>query len=91
VLVRARVVGRALVVRIVDQGPGVAPAESERIFEPFYRAANGRKSEGTGLGLAIAKGFVEANSGTIAVESVPGQGTSFVVKLPVSARAAVTA
>ncbi len=41
-----------------------------------------RRSAGSGLGLAIAKGFVEANGGEIAVESLPGQGTSFVVTLP---------
>jgi two-component system sensor histidine kinase KdpD len=89
VLVRARVVGRALVVRVVDQGPGIPASESDRIFEPFYRAANGKRTTGTGLGLAIAKGFVEANGGTIWVESVPGQGTSFVVSVPIDAAAAV--
>jgi two-component system sensor histidine kinase KdpD len=89
VLVRARVVGRALVVRVVDQGPGIPAAEFERIFEPFYRAANGKRTTGTGLGLAIARGFVEANGGTISVESVPGQGTSFVVSLPTDVPATI--
>ena len=67
-------------VRVVDRGPGIPPGERKRIFEPFYRArqANGH-STGSGLGLAIAKGFVEANGGEIEVESLPGQGTSFVV------------
>lgn len=89
VLVRARVVGRALVVRVVDQGPGIPASESDRIFEPFYRAANGRRTTGTGLGLAIAKSFVEANGGTIWVESVPGQGTSFVVSMPLDVPAVI--
>jgi two-component system sensor histidine kinase KdpD len=80
VQVRSRVVGGNIVVRVVDQGPGIHEGERERLFEPFQHgeAANA----GTGLGLAIAKGLVEANGGEIAVESLPGQGTSFVVTLP---------
>ena len=78
VLVRSRLVGPRLVVRVVDRGPGIPENERERIFEPFYRAG-GQAGGGSGLGLAIAKGFVEANGGEIAVESLPGQGSSFVV------------
>lgn len=81
-----------MIVRIVDQGPGIPRAEQERIFEPFYRGRqrDGASWSGSGLGLAIAKGFVEANGGAISVESLPGQGTSFVVELPVTeAREAV--
>jgi signal transduction histidine kinase len=44
---------------------------------------------GSGLGLAIAKGFVEANGGTIAVESLPGQGTTFIISLPVEGQPAL--
>jgi len=86
VQVRGRLVGPRLVVRVVDQGPGIPEGERERIFEPFFRAgapAGGGVATGagagSGLGLAIAKGFVEANGGEIAVESLPGQGSSFVV------------
>lgn len=77
---RSRLVGGDLVVRVVDQGPGIPESEWQRIFEPFQRGdvAN----TGSGLGLAIAKGFIEANGGKIAIESLPGQGTSFVVTLP---------
>jgi len=83
VSLRARVVGGRLLVRVVDQGPGIAPSEHERIFSPFYRSARtAGAASGSGLGLAIAKGFVEANGGRIAVESLPGQGTSFVVAFP---------
>jgi K+-sensing histidine kinase KdpD len=80
VSVRSRPRGGNIVVRVVDQGPGIPESEWARIFEPFQRgdAAN----TGSGLGLAIAKGFVEANGGEIAIESLPGQGTSFVVTLP---------
>jgi two-component system sensor histidine kinase KdpD len=83
VSVRARAVGPRVLVRVVDRGPGVPAAETARIFEPFYRApgaANGHR--GSGLGLAIVRGFVEANGGRVWVESLPGQGSSFVVELP---------
>jgi two-component system sensor histidine kinase KdpD len=80
--------GPRVVVRVVDQGPGIGSAERDRIFEPFYRvpthpSGSGEAGAGSGLGLSIAKGFVEANGGTIAVESLPGQGSSFVVSLPI--------
>jgi two-component system sensor histidine kinase KdpD len=86
VSVHVRRTGPRVVVRVVDQGPGIEPAERARIFEPFYRvaASRGQPSAGSGLGLAIAKGFVELGGGTIAVESLPGQGTSFVVSLPIA-------
>jgi K+-sensing histidine kinase KdpD len=79
VLVRSRLVGPRVVVRIVDQGPGIPEGERERIFEPFYRSESGAAGGGSGLGLAIARGFIEANGGEIGVESLPGQGSSFVV------------
>ena len=79
--VRARVSGGRLLVRVVDRGPGISPADQERIFEPFFRA-DSRDAAGSGLGLAIVKGFVEANGGKVRVESLPGQGASFVVALP---------
>jgi two-component system sensor histidine kinase KdpD len=91
VQVRARVVGHRLVVRIVDQGRGMTPAESQHIFEPFYRGPQATPGSGSGLGLAIAKGFVEANGGTLRVESVPGQGTTFVVTFPLDPIAAMPA
>lgn len=88
VSVRARAVGGRLIVRVVDRGPGIPPAQLERVFEPFYTALStdgGRR--GSGLGLAIARGFIEANGGQIVAESLPRQGTTFVVTLPLPARA----
>ena len=82
VLVRSRVVGPRIVVRVVDRGPGIPVTERERIFEPFYRAGGAKAGSGSGLGLAIARGFVEANDGEIEVESLEGQGSSFVVSFP---------
>jgi two-component system sensor histidine kinase KdpD len=88
--VHARRAGDRVIVSIVDQGPGIDSAEQERIFEPFYRGrAASRSWTGSGLGLAIVKGFVEANGGSISVQSLPGQGTSFVVSLPIGPRSPV--
>ena len=81
VSVRARVSGGRILMRVVDQGPGIPLAEQERIFAPFYRAP-GAAGQGSGLGLAIVRGLLEANGGRVRVESLPGQGTSFVVELP---------
>jgi K+-sensing histidine kinase KdpD len=85
VKVTSRTTGGKIVVRVVDQGPGIPESEWERIFEPFQRGASGRAG-GSGLGLSIAKGFVEANGGEIAIESLPDQGSSFVVGFPLGER-----
>jgi two-component system sensor histidine kinase KdpD len=86
VSVRARDIGARILVRIVDRGPGIPPQQLERVFEPFYRSGNERTGHrGSGLGLAIARGFVEVNGGRVWAESLPGQGTSFVVELPLEA------
>jgi len=94
VSVRAKVVGERLIVRIVDQGPGIPSADQRHVFEPFFRVVTADRAHtthgGSGLGLAIAKGFVEANGGRIWVESVPGQGSSFVVELPVPQKSPLT-
>jgi K+-sensing histidine kinase KdpD len=85
VMVKSRLIAGKITLRVVDQGPGIPESEWRRIFEPFQRGeANGAQG-GSGLGLAIAKGFVEANGGKIAVESLPGQGSSFVVSMPYQA------
>ena len=90
VSVQATRVGDQIVVSVVDQGPGIDRGDRDRIFEPFYRGRSSvdDRPAGSGLGLAIARGFVEANGGTIAVQSLPGQGTSFVVSFPVQGQPA---
>ncbi|HYE16643.1 MAG TPA: HAMP domain-containing sensor histidine kinase, partial [Pyrinomonadaceae bacterium] len=65
---------------ITDRGPGMDGPTRARIFEPFFTT----KKKGTGLGLAIAKQIVEQHGGTINVLSRLGEGTSFVVELPLS-------
>ena len=82
VSIRARAVGSRILVRVVDRGPGVPAVERDRIFEPFYRGDSRNGHRGSGLGLAIVRGFIEANGGRVWVESLPGQGSTFVVELP---------
>ncbi len=87
VQVRGRVTGGRMMIRVVDQGPGIPASELPRIFEPFYRVADSGENVGAGLGLAIVKGLIEANAGQVWAESLPGQGTTFVVELPLTAAA----
>jgi two-component system sensor histidine kinase KdpD len=84
--VHVRVAGERVLIGVVDQGPGIEPSEQTRIFEPFYRGPRAASAAGigSGLGLSIAKGFIEANGGTITVQSLPGQGTSFQIALPIA-------
>ena len=85
VLVRGGATHNRVMVRIVDRGPGMLPAQAERVFEPFHRlAAEGTSHRGSGLGLAIARGFLEANGGRIWAESQPGKETTFVIELPLA-------
>jgi signal transduction histidine kinase/DNA-binding NarL/FixJ family response regulator len=65
-----------------DQGIGIAPADTERIFECFERAVSARHYGGLGLGLYITRQVVEAHGGSIGVSSEPGAGSTFVVELP---------
>jgi two-component system sensor histidine kinase KdpD len=84
VRVQVQAVGSEVRIRVVDHGPGVAPEELERIFEPFHRGARGAgEAGGAGLGLAIARGFAEANGGRVWAESRAGQGATFVLALPI--------
>ena len=72
------------VIRVHDQGIGIAPADRARIFQSFSQvdSSNTRKFGGTGLGLAITKKFAEMHGGCIDVESEAGKGSTFIVRLP---------
>jgi signal transduction histidine kinase len=89
-------VGRAgdwATIRVADTGIGIDADVVDRIFDRFYRAdeARNRDSGGAGLGLAIAKQLVEEHGGRIWVESTPGKGTTFTVRLPMVRRKAAAA
>jgi heavy metal sensor kinase len=74
------------ILAVQDTGIGVAPADRERIFEPFVRldAARARETGGTGLGLAITRAIVVAHGGTLALDSRPGAGSRFTLRLPLA-------
>jgi two-component system sensor histidine kinase KdpD len=78
-----------VIIRVRDEGPGIPPADRERVFEPFYRGAGGEQAPGSGLGLAICRGIVEANGGTIRVEPTGGCGTCIAVTLPGAAESEI--
>ncbi|MCZ8523429.1 MULTISPECIES: sensor histidine kinase [Paenibacillus] len=75
---------RKAVIEVQDTGLGIAVEEQQRIFDRFYRAdkARNRRHGGHGLGLAIAKWIVDAHRGTLGVDSAPGRGSVFTVRLP---------
>jgi signal transduction histidine kinase len=74
---------REAFVEVSDGGPGIAAADLERIFEPFYRvSAHAGGPEGTGLGLAIAASLARRNRGRLSVVSEPGAGATFRLSLP---------
>jgi len=69
------------VISVIDSGIGIAPEYIQHVFEPFFRIED--EVKGTGLGLSIAKEIVALHGGEIKVESVPGQGSCFKIRLPV--------
>jgi len=81
VAARATVEERQAWIRVVDAGPGVAPALRERIFEPFFTT---RPERAGGLGLAITRRIVEEAGGAIEVDAAPGGGSEFRIRLPLA-------
>jgi signal transduction histidine kinase len=79
--------GASAVIAVQDSGVGIAEEDQDKIFDRFYRVdkARSRAQGGAGLGLAIAQWIVTQHQGSIAVESCPGQGTTFRVELPLIA------
>jgi two-component system, OmpR family, sensor kinase len=76
--------GTHAVVAVSDTGVGMNPADAERIFEPFVRVDEARGSEvgGAGLGLAIVHSIVLAHDGSLSVQTAPGIGSTFAIRLP---------
>ena len=77
-----------VVLRVIDRGPGVPKDRLDRIFEPFQRLGDAPAGQGIGLGLAVARGFAEANDGTLEAEQTPGGGLTMVLTLPADANTA---
>ena len=77
-------VDHQLTVEVADTGPGIPVDEQEKIFQPFYRSKQSRRVvEGMGLGLSIVRDIVTAHGGEIKLESMPGQGSRFILQIPV--------
>ena len=74
--------GQDAVIRVADTGCGMSQEVGKHIFEKFYQGDTSRAVQGNGLGLALVKRVVDIMCGEIAVESVPGKGTTFTVKIP---------
>jgi two-component system OmpR family sensor kinase len=84
VTVEVGVAGDDAVIEVADQGPGLTPEEASHVFDRFFRAdaSRSRRYGGAGLGLAIVSAVVAAHGGVVGVQSEPGHGATFTVRLP---------
>jgi two-component system NtrC family sensor kinase len=83
VITRAVAGDEAVEIVVSDTGHGIPHEDLDRIFDPFF--STGKEGHGTGLGLSIAYGIISKHQGTITVESAVGVGTTFTIRLPVTA------
>lgn len=74
--------GEEVVLSVSDRGSGIHRGDLPRLFEPFFRGEGTERAPGSGLGLAVVRGLVEAHGGHVTVESVPGKGSTFSIRLP---------
>jgi signal transduction histidine kinase len=84
VLVHAQLAPGVARISVSDNGIGIAPEHRPLLFQPFQRLHRRNEYEGTGLGLALARQIAEAHGGSIGVDSLPGQGATFTVTLPLA-------
>jgi signal transduction histidine kinase len=82
--VNLAVIGSQVIITISDKGIGIAKSDLGKIFQPFYRVNNTNSPGGFGLGLSLSGRIIKLHKGNISVESVPGQGTTFTVQLPMA-------
>jgi len=70
---------------VQDSGLGIDAAEQEKIFEKFYRGKNAvsRRIRGSGIGLSLTRSVAEMHGGDVSVESGPGQGSTFTIRIPI--------
>ena len=71
-------------VSIRDTGSGMTADQTRHVFDPFFTTKGPKR--GTGLGLAVSYGIIQEHSGTITVDSRPGEGSTFIVEIPVAAK-----
>jgi two-component system, NtrC family, sensor kinase len=81
ITIRTAASSEEVTIEIADDGKGIAPEHLSRIFEPFFTTKP--VGQGTGLGLSLSYGIVLKHQGRIEVESAPGQGTRFCIRLPI--------
>jgi signal transduction histidine kinase len=72
----------AIVLRVSDTGSGISEQDRPRIFDRLYRGDHSRATRGLGLGLSLVRAYVEAQGGSVSVESAPGNGSTFTIRLP---------
>jgi signal transduction histidine kinase/CheY-like chemotaxis protein/CHASE3 domain sensor protein len=91
VSIRTRQVESWIEIAVTDSGIGIAAVDLDKLFAEFQQldAGHGRQQEGTGLGLALTKRFAELHGGEIKVKSVPGQGSTFTLRLPVETKKSI--
>jgi signal transduction histidine kinase len=87
VQIRGRVLPNAYELSVSDNGAGMTPPEVRQAWDPFFRGKDAHSISGVGLGLSIVKRVIEASGGSIAVDSIAGQGTTFTIHLPLAATA----
>jgi two-component system phosphate regulon sensor histidine kinase PhoR len=86
IIIRAFVENQHLTIAVQDFGIGIRKEEIDKVFERFYRGGDvlTRTVKGSGLGLTLVKQVVEVHHGTVDVESEPGHGSTFLIRLPVN-------
>ena len=82
ILLRGRVEGGWLDIRVEDEGPGIAAGDLPHIFERLYRAERDRSKAGLGVGLSLARALAESQGGTVRAENLPARGARFIARLP---------
>jgi signal transduction histidine kinase len=88
IAVAARASDGGVAVAVTDTGPGISPADRERIWDRLYRGDQSRSERGLGIGLSLVKAIIEAHGGKVNVESEPGRGATFTVNLPATSGSA---
>lgn len=78
--------GEGAMIRVTDHGPGISVEEQPHIFEKFFRSTKADRVRGAGLGLYIVRRIVDLHGGSIAVDSLPGHGATFIIWLPLKSR-----